>query len=112
MLFSIRLQGTSAEVREGGVYKSETPFATGDVIRIAVAGGVVTYSRNGNVFFTSSGSASPLFVDVALYDLDATIVNVMIATASPGSPTPSSGALRAAPARVEPAPTSRAGARR
>ena len=37
MLFSIRLQGTTAEVREGGVYKSETPFATGDVIRIAVA---------------------------------------------------------------------------
>ena len=57
MLFSIRLQGTTAEVREGGVYKSETSFATGDVIRITVGGGVVTYSRNGNVFFTSSGSA-------------------------------------------------------
>jgi orotate phosphoribosyltransferase len=65
-----------------------------------VASGVVTYSRNGQVFFTSSGSASPLFVDVALYDLGATIENVMIATVS------------AAPERVAPAPTSRAGARR
>jgi hypothetical protein len=74
MLFSIRLQGITAEVREGGVYKSETPFATGDVIRITVSAGVVTYSRNGNAFFTSSGSASPLFVDVALYDLEATII--------------------------------------
>jgi hypothetical protein len=115
MLFSIRLQGTTAEVREGGVYKSETPFATGDVIRISVASGLVTYSRNGSVFFTSSGSASPLFVDVALYDLNATIANVMIATASPGSPAPSSGApgmKSAATAPLAPAPTSRAGARR
>lgn len=115
MLFSIRLQGTTAEVREGGVYKSETPFATGDVIRITVSAGVVTYSRNGNAFFTSSGSASPLSVDVALYDLEATIENVMIATTSPGSPgspTPSSRALPAAAAREAPAPTSRAGARR
>jgi len=97
MLFSIRLQGVTAEVREDGVYKSETPFATGDVIRIAVASGIVTYSRNGRVFFTSSGSASPLFVDVALRDLNATIANVMIATAPP-----------APPAGVAPAPKSRA----
>src|SRR5262249_55522284 len=47
MLFSVRLQGTTAEVRETGVYKSETPFATGDVIRITVAAGLATYSRNG-----------------------------------------------------------------
>jgi hypothetical protein len=115
LLYSLRLQGITAEVREGGVYKSETPFATGDVIRISVAAGVVTYSRNGRVFFTSSGSASPLFVDVALYDLNATIANVMIATtspASPASPAPSLGALGATPARLAPAPTSRAGARR
>lgn len=115
LLFSIRLQGTTAEIREGGVYKSETAFSTGDVIRITVASGAVSYSRNGNVFFTSSGSVSPLFVDVALYDLGATITNVMIATTSPGSPAPPGGAasaMSAAPARVAPAPTSRAGARR
>ena len=86
MLFSIRLQGSTAEVREGGVYKSETPFATGDVIRITVASGVVTYSRNGSVFFTSAGVGAPLFVDVMLYDLNATITNVTIATSGAAAP--------------------------
>jgi hypothetical protein len=99
LLFSIRLQGTTAEVREGGVYKSETPFATGDVLRIAVAGGGVTYSRNGHAFFTSTGGGFPMYVDVMLYDLSASITNVMIATASP------------APAAAALAPRSRAGVR-
>ena len=82
MLFAMRLQGThGGGSREAGVYKTETPFATGDVLRITVNGGVVTYARNGRVFFTSSGGGSPLFVDVALYDLNATITNVMISTA-------------------------------
>jgi hypothetical protein len=102
MVFSIRLQGTAAEVWENGVYKSATPFATGDVIRIAVAGGVVSYSRNGNLFFTSAGGASPLYVDVALYDLNATITNVMIATSA-------AAALARTPASL--APRSRAGSR-
>ena len=99
MLFSIRLHGSTAEVREGGVYKSETPFATGDVLRISVTSGAVTYSRNGRVFFTSSGAGAPLFVDVTLYDLNATITNVTI------------GAASAAPARAAAslAPRSRAG---
>ena len=101
MLFSIRLQGATAEVREGGVYKSETPFAAGDVFRISVTSGVVTYSRNGNSFFTSSGAGVPLFVDVALYDLNATITNVMIAA-------PSAAPARAAASLV---PMSRAGFR-
>jgi hypothetical protein len=86
MLFSIRLQGSTAEVRESGAYKSETPFAAGDVIRITVAAGLVTYSRNGNVFFQSAGGGFPLFVDVSLYDLNATIRNVMIATSSAAAP--------------------------
>jgi hypothetical protein len=102
MLFSIRLQGSTAEVREGGVYKSETPFATGDVIRITAAAGVVTYSRNGSVFFTSAGVGAPLFVDVMLYDLNATITNVTIAT---------SGAAAPARAPASLAPRSRAGSR-
>jgi hypothetical protein len=95
MLFSVRLHGMTAEVRENGVYKSDTPFATGDVIRIAVAPGVVTYSRNGSVFYTSAGGASSLYVDVSLYDLNATITNVMIATSAAASgQTPASLAPR------------------
>ena len=43
-------------------------FATGDKLRIAVVGGVVKYSRNGTVFYTSTKTASyPLLVDTALY---------------------------------------------
>jgi hypothetical protein len=102
MLFSVRLQGAAAEVHENGVYKAETPFASGDVIRIAVAAGVVTYSRNGNVFYTSAGGASPLYVDVSLYDLNAAITNVMIATSAAAAPARTPASL---------APTSRAGSR-
>jgi len=98
MLFSIRLHGETAEVRERGAYKSDTPFAAGDVFRIAVASGTVTYSRNGSVFFTSAGTASPLFVDALLYSLNASIANVRV------------GAGRASPATL--APTSPAAVRR
>ena len=93
MLFSIRLQGSAAEVRESGVYKSETPLAAGDVIRITVASGVVTYSHNGNVFFTSSGGGASLYVDVSLYDLNATVTNVMIATSSAAAPSQTPASL-------------------
>jgi hypothetical protein len=78
--FALRLQGTTAEVREGGGYKSETSFATGDVFRIAVQAGAVTYSKNGTVFFTSSGAVGSLFVDASFYDMNSTITNVMITT--------------------------------
>jgi hypothetical protein len=96
MLFSIRLQGTTAEVRESGVYKSETPFAAGDVIRITAGSDVVTYSRNGSVFFTSAGIAAGLFVDVALADVNATIVNVTIGT--PPSSAPAASRVPTSPA--------------
>ena len=42
--FGIRLQGNIAEVREGGVYRRDVTFAAGDVFRISVQAGVVTYS--------------------------------------------------------------------
>ena len=39
-------------------------FATGDKLRIAVVGGVVKYSRNGSVFYTSTKTPTyPLLVD-------------------------------------------------
>jgi hypothetical protein len=76
--FALRLQAGTAEVREGGVYKADTSFATGDVLRIAVEAGALKYSKNGAVFYTSPGAAYPLFVNASLYDLNATINNVMI----------------------------------
>jgi hypothetical protein len=66
-------------VREGGVYKSETSFATGDLLRIAVSGGVVAYSKNGTVFYSSATPpAYPLAIVASLYDIAATINAVVI----------------------------------
>jgi hypothetical protein len=77
--FALRLQGGTAEVRESGLYKSEVSFATGDVLRVAVQGGVVHYSKNGTVFYTSEAPPTyPLLVDTALLDVDATLSAVMI----------------------------------
>jgi hypothetical protein len=80
--FALRLQGTTAEVRESGGYRSETSFSSGDTLRISVAGGRVEYSKNGGVFYTSSTQASyPLLVDTSFFDANASVNNVVIAGA-------------------------------
>jgi hypothetical protein len=57
-------------------------YATGDVFRVAVVGGVVKYSKNGTVFYTSSQVPTyPLLVDTWLYTSGATIRNAVIAGA-------------------------------
>ena len=80
--FAFRLQAGTAEVREGGTYRSEISVTAGSVLRIAIESNVVKYSKDGAVFFTSSGPAYPLFVDALLYDPGATITNVMVKTGS------------------------------
>ena len=81
--FAVRLQSGVLEVREGGAYRTETSFKKGDVIRIAVTGGRLTYSKNGTVFYTSSMSATyPLVADTAFYDLNASISNAVMAGTS------------------------------
>jgi len=68
-----------AEVREGNVYRAETPYAVGDVFRVSVTGGVVKYSKNGVVFYTSGlAPAYPLVVDASLLTMSSTINNAMI----------------------------------
>jgi hypothetical protein len=56
------------------------PYASGDEIRVAVGGdGVVRYSRNGTVFFTSTVPVSyPLRVDAALFSPNATVSNARV----------------------------------
>jgi hypothetical protein len=68
------------QVYEGGVLRgSFGSYATGDVIRVSVTGGVVRYSKNGAVFYTSTGTPTyPLLVDTALWHTGATIQDVMI----------------------------------
>ncbi|HET9466755.1 MAG TPA: hypothetical protein VFO48_00025 [Vicinamibacterales bacterium] len=81
--FALRLQNGNVEVRESGAYRTETPFSANDVMRIAYVGGTVQYSKNGNVFYTSgSGPAYPAIVDTTLFDDNATVWNVMIASGS------------------------------
>jgi hypothetical protein len=80
IVFGLRLQNGRVEVRERGVYKSERAIAAGDVLRITVRSGTVTYSVNGSVFYTSTAApAYPLLVDTSLFDLGATLTSVTIA---------------------------------
>jgi len=71
--FGIRLNGGgSAEVRENGVYKWDTPYAPGDVFRVAVVANQVQYSKKGpgssyTVFYTSTMAPTfPLLMDASL----------------------------------------------
>jgi hypothetical protein len=80
--FALRLQGTTAEVRESGGYRSEVSFSSGDTLRIAVVGGRIEYSKNGGVFYTSTAQPSfPLLVDTSLFDGNASVNNVVISGA-------------------------------
>src|SRR5688572_7315580 len=50
--FAWRFNGGGwADVLEGGLYQSggDTPYAAGDVFRVAVVGGKIQYSRNGTL---------------------------------------------------------------
>jgi hypothetical protein len=90
--FALRLQNGNIEVRESGAYRTETPFASSDVLRIAYAGGAVQYSKNGNVFYTSGNAPSyPAIVDTTLFDDNATVWNVMIGSSSGSTSTSGSG---------------------
>jgi hypothetical protein len=80
--FALRLQSGVAEVRESGSYRADVPIAAGDVLGVTVSGGVVQYSKNGGVFYTSAAAVQyPLVVDASIYDLNATISNAMLVTA-------------------------------
>jgi glucose/arabinose dehydrogenase len=83
--FAVHLNGAgNAEVRENGVYKADTPYASGNVFRVAVVGGQVRYSRNGVVFYTSARVPSyPLLVDVSLGSPGSTITNAVFSSGAP-----------------------------
>ena len=77
--FALALQAGYVEVRENGAYRSDTPINTGDVLRILVAGGTVTYARNGIVFHTSTATpAYPLRAYTTLFSSGSTISNALL----------------------------------
>ena len=49
-------------MRESGAYRADVTFAAGDVFRIAVVSGVVQYSKNGTVFYSSTVAPAWLLV--------------------------------------------------
>jgi hypothetical protein len=79
--FGLRLQGGIAEVREAGAYRADVAFAAGDVFRISVQGGAVSYSRNGTVFYRSSAaSSSALALAVSIANMSGGIGNALLAS--------------------------------
>src|SRR5438876_7839087 len=85
--------GGEADVRENDLYRADTTYVSGDVFRVAVQSGVIRYSKNGVVFYTSTVAPTfPLLVDTSLYNLDATIGNAVIFRSA--APPPGAGATR------------------
>ena len=79
--FAFRFNGAGrADVMESGVYKGgDTPYAAGDVFRVAVFQGRVQYLRNGRVLHESQKPpVYPLMLDTALGPIGASIENAKI----------------------------------
>jgi hypothetical protein len=78
--FGLDLAPGALYVFEKGVNKGYFgTYATGDRLRVAVVGGVVKYSRNGIVFYTSTQTpVYPLLVDTWLHYQGATLNNAII----------------------------------
>jgi hypothetical protein len=89
--FAFRFNGAGwADVLESGIYQSggDTPYAAGDVFRVAVVGGKIQYSRNGTLLRESQTASPqyPLLLDVSLGSLGATVQNARIGVADPPPP--------------------------
>ena len=68
-----------SRLRDGEQQGDLRDYVAGDTLRVAVVGGVVKYSRNGTVFYTSTKTpVYPLLVDTALYSLNATLKSVVL----------------------------------
>lgn len=77
--------GGRARIYEGGVLKASAgTYGVGTTFRVEVAGGVVTYRKNGNLVYTSSvAPVFPLRFDSSLYDTGAVIANVQLVRSGP-----------------------------
>ena len=83
--YGLRFFPSYVEVRENGVYKSDWPLVAGAVHKVAVVGGVVTYSQNGALKYTSAIAPTyPLLVDATLDDVGGAVQNAVITTAGAG----------------------------
>jgi hypothetical protein len=85
-----------ADVLENGVYAGgDTPYAAGDVFRVAIVGGRVQYFRNGTFLRESANPpVYPLLLDVALGSLGATVHDAVLGFTA--APSPGSGFIESA----------------
>ncbi|PYR36047.1 MAG: hypothetical protein DMF93_20630 [Acidobacteria bacterium] len=82
--------GSTWDIREGNVYKTEGSYAAGDVFKIAIESGIVKYYKNGTLVYTSTTAPSyPLGLDVTLMTLNSTVSNPVVFSAGGGGPTTS-----------------------
>jgi hypothetical protein len=84
--FAFRFNGAGwADALENGVYTGgDTPYAVGDVFRVAVVNGKVQYSRNGVVLLERSRPIQyPLLLDTALGSVGSTVRDATVATLLP-----------------------------
>lgn len=85
--FAFRFNGAGwADILESGVYQAggDTPYAAGDVFRVAVVGGRVQYFHNGRFLRESASPPEyPLLLDTALGSLSATVRNAAIGVFPP-----------------------------
>lgn len=66
--FSLRFTSEGVEVRERGVYRGQTDYAVGDLFRIHLHNGQVTYAKNGVVFrTTTTKNVAPSRIGALLY---------------------------------------------
>jgi hypothetical protein len=87
--FAFRFNGAgSADVLENGFYAGgDTPYAAGDVFRVAVLGGRVQYSRNGLLLRESARvPAYPLLLDTSLGSVGATVRDAVLGVSPPPPP--------------------------
>jgi hypothetical protein len=81
--FAVYLNLGQLQVYEAGALKgSFGSYATGSTLRVALVGGVVKYSKNGVVFYSSTKApVYPLLVDTALYTTGASLSSAVISGA-------------------------------
>lgn len=95
--FAFRFNGSGyVDVLESGVYHGgDTTYAAGDVFRIAVVGGRIQYTKNGQFLRESAVAPEyPLVLDAALGSMGASIRSAKLVISAP--PPPGGGLLEKA----------------
>ncbi|MEM7299132.1 MAG: hypothetical protein AAF391_12805 [Bacteroidota bacterium] len=81
--YAVYLRHTATlQVYENGVFKYSGPsYSAGDVVRVDRTAGVITYRKNGAVFYTSTVSSSTsLLVDVAIHHINSTLDAIQLSS--------------------------------